>query len=57
MVDLLLEKETANETITVDFELSDHVYTKASINKGTQCVYLWLGANILIYSCKFVFVF
>ena len=48
MVDLLLAKETSNEQITVDFELSDHVYTKATINKGTQSVYLWLGANVMV---------
>ncbi len=33
MVDLLLAKETASDQITVDFELSDHVYTKATIKK------------------------
>ena len=48
MVALLLEKETSAEQITVDFELSDQVYTKATINKGTQTVYLWLGANVMV---------
>ena len=48
MVALLLEKETSNDSITVDFELSDHLYTKATINKGTQNVYLWLGANVMV---------
>ena len=48
MVALLIAKETASEQITVDFELSDHVYAKASINKGTQSVYLWLGANVMV---------
>jgi len=48
MVMLLVEKESSSEQITVDFELSDHVYTKATINKGTQNVYLWLGANVMV---------
>ena len=43
-----LTRASPRPQIKVDFELSDHVYTKAAVNKGTQSVYLWLGANVMV---------
>jgi prefoldin subunit 5 len=46
-VHLLLEKKEAQEPVTLDFEVTDHVYAKAKID-NPQSVLLWLGANVML---------
>ena len=36
------------EDFTVDYMLSDTVWSKAKVQKGTKTVNLWLGANTLV---------
>jgi prefoldin subunit 5 len=34
--------------MNLDFLLADTIWAKGKINKGTQKVNLWLGANVLV---------
>eukprot|EP01016_Furgasonia_blochmanni_P033798 TRINITY_DN3569_c0_g2_i4.p2 TRINITY_DN3569_c0_g2~~TRINITY_DN3569_c0_g2_i4.p2 ORF type:complete len:205 (-),score=75.47 TRINITY_DN3569_c0_g2_i4:285-899(-) len=42
-----LEKKQ-DEEMNLDFLLADTIWAKGKINKGTQKVNLWLGANVLV---------
>jgi len=44
MIELLINK---SDGLKVDFEITDHVYAKASV-EGAESVMLWLGANVML---------
>jgi len=46
MVKLLKGKQESGETLQTHFELSDNLFTSASVQPSI--VYLWLGANVMV---------
>ncbi|KAK1320012.1 putative prefoldin subunit 3 [Acorus calamus] len=52
IVATLQAKKGTGEALTADFEVSEGIYSRASI-KDTDSVCLWLGANVMLeYSCE-----
>ena len=47
MIDFLMQKKEADETIDASFNLSDNIFAKAKIH-ATETVCLWLGANVML---------
>ncbi|CAL5219403.1 g1228 [Coccomyxa viridis] len=46
-VELLIQKQEADEEVTLDFSLSEQVYAKAKV-KDVTSVGLWLGADVML---------